>query len=354
MATLTRSLLNPDNTVVFAGRAGNSRHIARGIAKSLGLSPALDVFAEDFADSETYVRLPLDKVKRSLAGSHAIYVQTTVPMENHHFIETLLTLDALKEQRVGWIDLVVPYLVHARQDKVFHPGEALSIRAILRAMKAMKVNRVFTIDVHFWRKVGRVDFNSTQIGPISIDGSDLQLYNLTATNALAAYAKNKLGIEHPVIVIPDKGHRPAAEPVERFFGTSADDIVLFDKVRKRDDVSVSLASGRSVPNLGGRQLMIFDDMVGTGTTIAKVSTWLKAKGATDITLACTHAINHKRRAPGETSSMSTLERLTKAGVSRVVTTDTVRNRIPITKHIVPVAPIFAAALYEMMQTQVAR
>jgi len=346
--------LNPDNTVVFAGRAGNSRHIARGIAKSLGLGPALDVFAEDFADSETYVRLPLDKVKRSLAGSHAIYVQTTVPMENHHFIETLLTLDALKEQRVGWIDLVIPYLVHARQDKVFHPGEALSIRAILRAMKAMKVNRIFTIDVHFWRQVGRVDFNSTQIGPISIDGSDLQLYNLTATNALAAYAKNKLGIEHPVIVIPDKGHRPAAEPVERFFRTSADDIVLFDKVRKRDDVSVSLASGRSVPNLGGRQLMIFDDMVGTGTTIAKVSTWLKAKGATDITLACTHAINHKRKAPGETSSMSTLERLTKAGVSRVVTTDTVRNRIPITKHIVPVAPIFAAALHEMMQTQVAR
>jgi len=354
MATSTRSLLNPDNTVVFAGRAGNSRHIARGIAKSLGLGPALDVFAEDFADSETYVRLPLDKVKRSLAGSHAIYVQTTVPMENHHFIETLLTLDALKEQRVGWIDLVIPYLVHARQDKVFHPGEALSIRAILRAMKAMKVNRIFTIDVHFWRQVGRVDFNSTQIGPISIDGSDLQLYNLTATNALAAYAKNKLGIEHPVIVIPDKGHRPAAEPVERFFRTSADDIVLFDKVRKRDDVSVSLASGRSVPNLGGRQLMIFDDMVGTGTTIAKVSTWLKAKGATDITLACTHAINHKRKAPGETSSMSTLERLTKAGVSRVVTTDTVRNRIPITKHIVPVAPIFAAALHEMMQTQVAR
>lgn len=354
MVTSTRSLLNPDNTVVFAGRAGSSRHIARGIAKSLGLGEAVDVFAEDFADSETYVRLPLDKLKRSLAGFHAIYVQTTVPVENHHFIETLLTLDALKEQHVGWIDLVIPYLVHARQDKVFHPGEALSIRAILRAIKAMKVNRIFTIDVHFWRGVGRVDFESTQIGPITIDGSDLQVYNLTATDSLAAYGKEKLGIEHPIIVIPDKGHRPAAEPVLRFFRTSDDDVILFDKVRKRDEVSVFLASGRSVPNLGGRQLMIFDDMVGTGTTIARVSTWLKTKGATDITLACTHAINHKRKAPGETASMSTLERLTRAGVSRIVTTDTVKNKEPITKHIVPVAPIFAAALHEMMQAPVAR
>ncbi len=52
--------------------------------------------------------------------------------------------------------------------------------------------------------------------------------------------------------------------------------------------------------------------------------------------------------------MSTLERLTQAGVSRIVTTDTVRNKEPITKHIVPVAPIFAAALQEMLQAPVAR
>jgi ribose-phosphate pyrophosphokinase len=346
--------LTPDNSIVFGGRAGNSRQIARGIAKSLGLGDAIGVYAEDFADSETYVRLPLDRIKRNIAGYHAVYVQTTVPMENHHFIETLLTLDALREQRVGWIDLVIPYLVYARQDKVFHPGEALSIRAVLKAIKAMRVNRIFTIDVHFWRSVGRVNFESTQIGPISVDGSDLQVYNLTATNALATYAKERLGIERPIVVIPDKGHRPVAEPVERFFKTSDDDVILFDKVRKRDDVSVSLASGRSVPDLGGRQLILFDDMVGTGTTIAKVASWLRSKGGIDITLAVTHAINHKRKAPGEREPMSTLERLTRAGVSRIVTTDTVRNKEPITKHIVPVAPIFAAGLQEILQTPVAR
>jgi ribose-phosphate pyrophosphokinase len=346
--------MSPDVTIVFGGRAGNSRLIARGIAKSLGLGEAYDVFAEDFADSEVYVRLPLEKIKRDLAGTHVVYVQTTVPMENHHFIEMLLTLDALREQKVAWIDLVIPYMVHARQDKVFRPGEALSIRAILKAIKAMRVNRIFTIDVHFWRSAGRVDFASTQIGPISIDGSELVVYNLTATNALATYSKEKLGIERPIIVIPDKGHRPVAAPVERFFHASADDVILFDKVRKRDDVSVSLASGRSVPDLGGRQLLLFDDMVGTGTTIAKTSNWLRSRGATDITLACTHAINQKRRAPGEQEPMSTLERLTQAGVSRIVTTDTVKNKEPITKHVVPVAPIFAAALQEMLQAPVAR
>jgi len=346
--------MSADNAIVFGGRAGNSRNIARGIARSLGLGEAVDVYAEDFADSETYVRLPLERIKRNIAGSHVVYVQTTVPMENHHFIEMLLTLDALREQRVGWIDLVIPYLVHARQDKIFHPGEALSIRAILRAIEAMRVDRIFTIDVHFWRSLGRVDFEATQIGRIATDGPELQMYNLTATNALATYAKETLGIEHPIVVIPDKGHRPVAEPVERFFQTSEDDVILFDKVRKRDEVSVSLASGRSVPDLAGRQLIIFDDMVGTGTTIAKVSSWLRMKGGSDITLACTHAINHKRKAPGERAPMSTLERLTQAGVSRIVTTDTVRNKEPITKHVVPVAPIFAAALQEMLQAPVAR
>jgi ribose-phosphate pyrophosphokinase len=178
------------------------------------------------------------------------------------------------------------------------------------------------------------------------------MYNLTATEALATYAKERLGIDHPIVVIPDKGHRPVAEPVERFFKASPDDVILFDKVRRKDEVSVSLASGRSVPDLGGRELVIFDDMVGTGTTIAKVSNWLRAKGATDITLACTHAINQKRRAPGEKVSMSTLQRLTRAGVSRIVTTDTVKNKQPITKHIVPVAPIFAESLQRLLQLPV--
>jgi len=343
-----------DSAIILGGKAGNSRLIARGIAKALHLGESYDVYAEDFADSEVYVRLPLEKMRRDLAGAHVIYVQTTVPMENHHFIEMLLTLDALRQQKVGFIDLVVPYLVHARQDKIFHPGEALSIGAILRSIKAMKVDRIFTIDVHFWRSVGRVDFAATQIGPIVVDGSELQMYNITATTALATYARDKLGIEHPIIVIPDKGHRPAAEPVERFFQTPADDIILFDKVRKRDEVSVSLASGRSVPDLGGRQLMLFDDMVGTGTTIAKTSNWLRSKGATDITLACTHAINHRRKAPGENEPMTTLERLTRAGVTRIVTTDTVKNKEPITKHIVPVAPLFAEALQQTLEAPMAQ
>ena len=346
--------MSPGPTLVFGGKAGNSKVIARSISRALGLGESYDVYAEDFADSEVYVRLPVDKIKRDLAGTHAIYVQTTVPMENHHFIEMLLTLDALKQAGVGYIDLVVPYLVHSRQDKVFHPGEALSVRAILRAIKAMKVDRMFTIDVHFWRSVGRVNFEATQIGPISIDGSELQMYNLTATDALATYAKDKLGVVHPIVVIPDKGHRPAAEPVERFFKASPDDVILFDKVRKRDEVSVSLASGRSVPDLGGRQLIIFDDMVGTGTTIAKVSNWLRSKGGTDITLACTHAINQKRKAPGENTPMSTFERLQKAGVTNIVTTDTIKNKEPITKHIVPVAPIFSEGLRMMLEAPVAQ
>jgi ribose-phosphate pyrophosphokinase len=347
------ALVGADRTVLFAGKAGNSRAMARGMADRLGLGEVHDVNSEDFADSEVYVRLPVERLKRGLAGAHAVYVQTTVPLENHHFIEMLLTLDALRQQNVGELDLVVPYLVHARQDKVFREGGALSIRAILRAIKAMKVDRIYTLDVHFWRVAGLVDFRATEIGPISVDGSELEVYNLTATGALASYARETLGIRRPVIVIPDKGHRPAAAPIERFFDSTGDDVILFDKVRSRDDVSVSLASGRSVPDLGGRQLLLFDDMVGTGTTIARVATWLRERGATDITLACTHAINHRRKGPGERVPLTTLERLTYAGVSTIVTTDSVKNREPITKHIVPVAPIFADALRGVVKANVA-
>lgn len=282
-----------------------------------------------------------------LEGAHVIYVQTTAPGKSDHLVELLLTVDALRQEKVDYVDVVVPYLANARQDKVFQPGEAISARAILKAVRAQGVDRLWTIDVHFWRDVGDIDFARLQWGPaLSLDG--LQIVNLTAAEDLAEYVKNELGIHKPVVAIPDKGQRPIHARLKKFFNLVDNDMVLFDKKRVGHDVSLSLASGRSLPDLSKRDVVIFDDVMSTGKTIAKAASWLKGYGARDVTLACTHVIDTTY------DEKSTRDRLLEAGVSRIVTTDSIRNERPITEHLVPVAPIFARALAQPLQEQLIR
>ncbi len=342
----TRADVDPQKPVVVGGSADNSLEVASGIARALGLNDPIKVNRNNFADKDPYVRIPTDSGLR-LEGAHVIYVQTTAPGKSDHLVELLLTVDALRQQKVDYLDLVVPYLANARQDKVFQPGEAVSARAIVKAVMAQGVDRLWTLDVHFWRDVGDIDFTMLGWGPpLSLEG--LQMVNLTAAEDLAEYVRNKLGIHKPVVAIPDKGQRPIRVRLEKFFNLVDNDMVLFDKKRVGYDVSLSLASGTSLPDLTKRDVVIFDDVMSTGTTIAKVASWLKGNGAKDVTLACTHVIDTTH------DGKSTRDRLLEAGVSRIVATDSIRNERPITEHLVPVTPIFARALARPRQRQMIR
>lgn len=346
MNSATGTDANPPQPVVVGGSADNSLGVARGLAQALGLNDPIEVNRSNFADHDAYVRIPMD-ADLKLEGAHVIYVQTTAPGKSDHFVELLLTIDALRQQKVGYIDLVVPYLANSRQDKMFLPGEAISARAILRAIRAQGVDRLWIVDVHFWRDVGDIDTSRLQWAPSSsLDG--LQMANLTAAEDLAEYVRNKLGINEPIVAIPDKGQRPVRARLEKFFNLTSKDMVLFDKKRMGNDMSLSLASGTSLHDLTKRDVVIFDDVMSTGTTIAKAASWLKGNGAKDVALACTHVINSIH------DGKSTRERLFEAGVSRIVTTDSIRNEQPITEHIVPVAPVFARALAKPLQQQFVR
>src|SRR5665647_2174765 len=59
-------------------------------------------------------------------------------------VELLLLVDACDESTNT---LVLPYMAYARQDKRFHQGEPLSVRAVARALST-GVDRVMTVNLH--------------------------------------------------------------------------------------------------------------------------------------------------------------------------------------------------------------
>ena len=63
-------------------------------------------------------------------------------------VEFCLIADALK--RKGWqrIIAIVPWLGYSKQDKVFRPGEPLSVKIIAKMIQVAPIDRMISFDLH--------------------------------------------------------------------------------------------------------------------------------------------------------------------------------------------------------------
>jgi len=304
--------------IVFGGSCGNSQYIGKTIAQELSI-PFYEIETKVFRDTEMLVRLPVEKLDISkppmeeLEGMDVIYVQSTAPAQSQHLIELFLTVENIKRREAKKLILVVPYLAHARQDKEFVRGEAISNQVIGKIMKNLGVDYLLTVDVHFNREVGEYIYEG------------INAYNVTAAGALARYIRDELGIISPKIIIPDYGHKPIAEFITPILG---DDITFGRKVRKGESKVTIVFPEKE--DLKGRTVVIFDDMISTGTTSVATAENLKRSNASKIVLAVTHTLymNNAR------------DKLLRAGIDKIVATDT----IPKEDSIISVAPIIADAI----------
>jgi ribose-phosphate pyrophosphokinase len=80
----------------------------------------------------------------------------------------------------------------------------------------------------------------------------------------------------------------------------------------------------------GKDVVIMDDIVSTGGTIAEAIKILKANGVRDVYVACVHAVLVR----------NALLKLYDAGVKAVIATDTLEKGVSI----VSVAPVIASVL----------
>jgi ribose-phosphate pyrophosphokinase len=137
-------------------------------------------------------------------------------------------------------------------------------------------------------------------------------------------------MESPIVIIPDKGHAPIAEKIKNVL-LPEDTVVLH---KRRISGEIVEMDRIEVSDIEGRNVVIFDDMISTGGTIVKAAGRVKEKGAKSIVVAVTHALYLS----------GARERILGAGVSRIITTDTIPNE----DSVVPVAPVIAESLKEII------
>lgn len=255
-----------------------------------------EVEYKNFPDGERLVRVPG-------AIDEEVTVVASTPTDAA-YVELLQILDACSD--ASRVDLVVPYMGYARQDKQFEEGEAVSARALASAVP--RVETVTTVNLH-----------ESEVLDDWFDADEKR--DLDATPLLA----DALSVEDPLVVSADEGARNLAESLAEALGGADVDHLVKERV-SGEEVDIHPKS----LDAEGRDAVVVDDMISTGGTMSEAVEMLDEQGAHSVHAACVHPV----------FARNAVLRLYSAGAETVVATDTLSTALSK----VSVAPLVARSL----------
>jgi ribose-phosphate pyrophosphokinase len=254
--------------MIFSGTANPG--LAEEVADHLGMKLG-DVVLSEFANSETYVRFA-----DSVRGCDAFVIQSMCEPVDHHVMQQLIMIDALKRASAKRITAVCPFYPYSRQDKKTRGREPITAKLLADFYEAAGADRVLSVDLHTGQIQGF--FN------VPFD-------HLTALPLLADYFAEFLDREF-VIVSPDAGRVRLAEKwvqhLSEFHELHGQ--VAFLHKRRRSDVRNASETLAVVGEVEGKVCVVVDDMIDTGGTLTNGAEALMEAGATGVFAAATHPV----------------------------------------------------------------
>ncbi|MDD1688951.1 MAG: ribose-phosphate diphosphokinase [Methanoregula sp.] len=256
-----------------------SQILATSLARELKTS-VVEVKYSRFPDGEQYLITGELDDETVIVGS---------VVDNDALVQLILLIDACENTHNH---LVLPYMGYARQDRRFHPGEPVSARAIAQVL-SRGISEIITVNIH---EKGVMKYFGVPARNISLAGD------------IGNYIKS-LNLNNPLILAPDEGALSFAEQVATAGGWDVDHL---EKTRL-SGVEVKMAPKQVCA--ASRSVVIVDDIISTGGTIAAASGMLYQQGAKDVFAACVHGV----------LTGSAYIHLMTAGIRDVICSDTIER-----------------------------
>lgn len=183
-----------------------------------------------------------------------------------------LVADALRRQMPtrAPLELRMPYVPYARQDRVCNPGEALSAKVFCTLINALKFDSVTVLDPHS-EVVGAL-IDRVQIIAPSAPASNLREHREFA---------GRFGI-----VVPDAGARKRAIGVAK--ALAATDIVFADK--QRDLATGKIMAMTVTGEVPDMPLLVVDDICDGGATFVELARLLRTRTRAPLYLYVSHGL----------------------------------------------------------------
>ncbi len=264
-----------------------------------------------FANSEFCPRfisdeLDFSRIGGGLAGKAVVIISAsnrTVSRQNLA-MRNLLIARAAKENGASEVILVEPDLYYSAQDRGPHPGlgevpfernqadlkkfdgQPFTVKLYAQMLKLAGVDRVVTVHNH-----------SSAVQSMFSEIFEGQYYHLLPYEIYLDYLSNANIVrftpdgEGLALCAPDKGARDFVREMIAKLNLPKAKCLLLDKERtgERDvEISLSKDSESTFDDVAGHDIVLFDDMVRTGSTLVRTCQYLKKIQPGRLVFAVTH------------------------------------------------------------------
>jgi ribose-phosphate pyrophosphokinase len=253
----------------------------------------------EFEDGEHKIRPLVDVSRRDVFVIHSLHASEGAS-PNDKLCRLLFFIGALKDAGAARVTAMAPYLCYARKDQRSQLRDPVTTKYVARMFEACGADVVITFDVH-----NRAAYeNAFHIPTINIEAMPVFVEHFAAL----------LRGEKVAVVSPDVGGAKRAERFRRALAGALGDeptAGFVDKQRAGGVVTGDLFVG----DVSGRAVILFDDLISTGTTLCRAAAKCREAGASRVFAAATHGLFI-----GDARQV-----LSAAGFDGIVVGDTVRS-----------------------------
>jgi len=252
----------------------SSRAFGEQVAQRLDIAPAAHEERE-FEDGEHKAR-PLTSVR----GKDVFVIQSLYADRqqsgNDKLCRLLFFIGALKDAAAARVTAITPYLAYARKDRKTKPRDPVTTRYVAALFEAVGTDSIVTLDVHNLAAYQNAFRCGTE--------------HLEANKLFVRYFVPLLKDGEAVVVVsPDAGGIKRADRFRQLLGDALGKPVgaaFAEKYRSGGVVSGDMLVG----DVKGKIAIIIDDLISTGTTLARTARACRELGATSVFAAATHGL----------------------------------------------------------------
>lgn len=236
-----------------------TQKLAQKVSKNLK-SIYTKIITKEFPDEESYVKLRINPQGKNLAVFNSFARD-----QNDRLIESIFAAGIGRDYKAKKTILVAPYFPYLRQDTHFEKYDSLSIKHVKKIFDDF--DEIIVVDPHLQRipKIKKISY---------------KMKRLSTTLLIADYIAKHFKPNH-TIVGPDEESAQWADTVARHLGKRA---IILKKHR------FSWQRVKIEDKYLGKNVIIIDDIIGTGHTILETIKIAKKHGAKKITVIGIHGV----------------------------------------------------------------
>jgi len=195
---------------------------------------------------------------------------------NDKLCRLLFLAGALRDAGAARVTAVIPYLAYARKDRRTQSRDPITTRYVAQLIEAVGVDRVVAVDVH-----NIAAFENAFRRPT---------VHLEARPLFVAHLAPLLRGQQVAVVSPDAGGAKRAELLRESLAEALGAEIRLAFLEKRRSGGVVSGQEAVVGGVEGCAAVIVDDLVSTGTTLARAAAACRAQGALATYAVVTHGL----------------------------------------------------------------